>query len=172
MKRLYDLANLALLVLTGLFIRSSYALLPDHIPMHFDLAGRPDRWGGRGSLVILFILPLVMTAVFYLLIWSIAKLGANPRGLNMPHKEEFLRLPAEKKDVYWSLFREFFAGLAVAINLLFYFIIRGTVRIATGGTSRLLFGSIIPAFALLVLVLIYYFWRLFTLPGKLIQGEM
>jgi uncharacterized membrane protein len=171
MRRVFDLANLILLFLAGIFVYSSYPRLPERIPMHFDLAGRPDRWGGRGSIFVLFVFALVMTTVFYLLIRFIPRLAANPRSLNIPHKEEFLKLPAEKQETYWAIFKEFFAGLAAAINLLFYLIIRGTVRIATGETRLLPFKLLIPAFLLIVLVAVYYFVRLITRPGKLVRGE-
>jgi uncharacterized membrane protein len=171
MKRLYDLANLTLLFLTGLLVYRAYPRLPERVPMHFGIAGRPDRWGGRESLVVLVVIPLVLTAVFYLLIRLLPRLGANPRTLNMPHKEEFFRLPQEKRDVYWALFGEFFAGLAVAINLLFYLIIQSTVRIALGEASLLPFRVMLPAFVLMALLMIFYLRRLFTLPGKLIRGE-
>jgi uncharacterized membrane protein len=171
MKRLYDLANLTLLFLTGLLLTSWYPRLPERVPMHFNMAGQPDRWGGRGAIVMLFVVPLAMTAVFYLLIRYIPRLGANPRHLNVPNKEEFLRLPAEKREIYWALFKEFFAGLTVAINLLFYLIIRGTLRVATGAAGLLTFRAMLPALALIVVLMVFYFRRLFTLPGKLIRGE-
>jgi uncharacterized membrane protein len=171
MKRLFDLANLTLLFLTGAFVYGSYPRLPERIPMHFDMTGRPDRWGGRGGFLVLFVMPLVMTGVFYLLIRFIPRLGANPRYMNIPHKEEFLKLPVEKRDIYWALLKEFFAGMAVAINLLFYLIIRGIVRIATGGTSSLPVKLMLPALVALALFLVFYLPRLITLPEKLIRGE-
>lgn len=171
MKRLFDLANLALLVLTGVFVCQSYPRLPARIPMHFNMAGEPDRWGGRGGFIGLFVMPFVLTAVFYLLIRFIPGIGANARYLNIPHREEFLKLPAEKRDVYWGVLKEFFAGLAAAVNLLFYLIVRGTVRIAMGEASLLPFSSMLPALVALALVMAFYFRRLITLPGKLVRGE-
>lgn len=172
MKRLYDLANLILLLLAGLFIRASYPRLPERIPMHFDLAGRPDRWSGRGGVIALLVVPVVITAVLYLLIRHLPRLGANPRYLNIPRKEEFLRLPPEKREVYWELLKEFIAGITAAVNLLFYLIIRGTVRIALGGSTLLPLKAMLPALIGLALILVFYFWRLLTLPGKLIRGDI
>jgi len=171
MKRIFDLANLTLLFLTGVFVYRSYPRLPERIPMHFDMAGRPDRWGGRGGFISLFVTPLILTAVFYLLIRFIPRLGANARRMNIPHKEEFLKLPEEKRDIYWALLKEFFAGLAAAINLLFYLIIRGTVRIATGGADLMPFRAMLPALVVMAFLLVFYLIRLITLPGKLVRGE-
>ncbi|MGB8958429.1 MAG: DUF1648 domain-containing protein [Candidatus Aminicenantales bacterium] len=170
-KRLFDLANLALLALTGVFAYRWYPHLPARIPMHFNMAGQPDRWGGRGGFISLFAMPFVLTAVFYLLIRFLPGLGTNPRAMNIPHKEEFLKLPAEKRDIYWAVVKEFLAGLAAAINLLFYLIVRGATRIATGETSLLPFKLMLPALAAMALIMAFYFRRLITLPGKLVRGE-
>ncbi len=171
MKRVYDLANLVLLLLTAFFVNASYHRLPERIPMHFDMAGRPDRWSGRVSIIMLVVIPFVLTGIFYLLIRLVPRFGANPRYLNIPRKAEFLRLPPEKQDVYWALYKEFFAGLAAALNLLFYLIIRATVQIATGELGLLPLRAVLPALVFMVLIMVFYVRRLFVLPGRLIRGD-
>ena len=171
MKKLYDLANAALLFLLGLFVYAWYPKLPERFPSHFDLAGNPDRWSGRGAFLIIVAVPFILTLVFYILIRFMPRLAGNPQRLNIPHKQEFLKLPAEKQMVYWTLLQEFFAGLMAAINLLFYLIIRGTVRVAAGQTGVLPLSSMLPALAAMALLMIFYFRRMFTLPGKLVRGE-
>jgi uncharacterized membrane protein len=171
MKRLYDLANLSLLLLIGLFVYTSYPRLPARIPMHFNLAGRPDRWDGRGGIVVLAGLALVMTLALYAVIWLTPRLAKNSRYVNIPRKQQFLLLPAEKQESYWQVYKDFFAALALAINLLFYLILRGMVRIATGAAGLLPFKAMLPAFALMAVVLVYYTWRLIALPGRLIRGD-
>jgi uncharacterized membrane protein len=171
MKRVYDLANLVLVFLTALFVNASYHRLPERIPMHFDMAGRPDRWSGRGGIVMLVVIPFVLTGIFYVLIRLIPRLGTNPRYLNIPRKAEFLRLPAEKQDVYWALYKEFFAALAATLNLLFYLIIRATVRIATGELSLLPLRAVLPALVFMALIMVFYVRRLFVLPARLIRGD-
>jgi hypothetical protein len=170
MRRIYDLANLILLLLTGVLVYQSIPRLPERVPMHFDIAGHPDRWSGRGGLVWLSVLPLIITVILYLFMHYVPRLGANARSMNIPRKEEFLKLPADKRDIYWAVFGEFFAGLAAATNLLFYLIIRGTVKVAMGERSLLPFGAALPALVVLGLFMVLYFWRLITLPGKLIRG--
>jgi uncharacterized membrane protein len=171
MKRLFDLANATLLFLTALFVYAWYAKLPARFPSHFDLAGNPDRWSGKGAFLIIVAFPFILTVVFYVLIRFMPRLAGNPRRLNIPHKEEFLKLPAEKQMVYWALLQEFFAGLMAAINLLFYLIVRGTVRVAAGEASLLPLSAMLPALAAMALLMLYYFRRMFTLPGKLVRGE-
>jgi uncharacterized membrane protein len=171
MKRLFDLANAALLFLTALLVYAWYPKLPGRFPSHFDLAGNPDQWSGRGAFLVIVAVPFILTLVFYILIRFMPRLAGNPRRLNIPHKEEFLKLPAEKQAIYWTLLQEFFAGLMAAINLLFYIIVRGTVRVAAGQTDLLPLSTMLPALAAMALLMIYYFRRMFSLPGKLIRGE-
>jgi len=171
MKRLFDLLNLTLLLLMGMAVTAAYPRLPARVPMHFDLAGRPDRWSGRSGLVVLVVFAAVMTGILYLIIRLTPKWAINPRYLNIPRKEEFLRLPAEKQAAYWAVYREFFAGLAAAINLLFYLILRGTIRIAEGSASLLPFKLMIPALVVMGLVLVYYTRRLIVMPGRLVRGD-
>jgi uncharacterized membrane protein len=171
MKRLFDLANLTLLFLMGMTVTAAYPKLPARIPMHFDIAGRPDRWSGRGGLIVLLALAAVMTAALYVIVGLTAKWAANPRYLNIPRKNEFLRLPAEKQAAYWAVYREFFAGLAASVNLMFVLILDGTVRIAKGGASLLPFKAFAPALVIMALVMGLYTRRLIVMPGRLIRGD-
>ena len=171
MKRLFDLANATILFLTALFVYTWYPRLPERFPSHFDLSGNPDAWSGRGAFLVIVAVPFSLTIVFYILIQFMPRLASSPQRLNIPHKEEFLKLPVEKQMVYWTLLQEFLAGLMAAINLLFFLIIRGTVRVAAGQASLLPLSSMLPALATMALLMIYYFRRMFTLPGKLLRGE-
>jgi len=171
MKRLFDLLNMTLLFLMGAAVTAAYPRLPARVPMHFDLAGRPDRWSGRGGLIALVVMAAVMTGVLYLIIRLTPKWAVNPRYLNIPHKEEFLQLPEEKRDAYWAVYREFFAALAASVNLMFYLILRGTIRIAEGSASLLPFKLMMPALVVMALVLVYYTRRLMVMPGRLIRGD-
>ncbi len=172
MKRVFDLANLVLLVLLEAALYRAYPRLPARIPMHFNLAGQPDRWGGRGGLIVLALAPVVMTVVLYLVARYAIGRGASARSVNIPHKEEFLRLPAEKQEIFWSVLREFLAGIAAAMNLLFYLIVGGTIRVAAGQASLVPFKLMAPALALLAAIMVFYLWRMMTLPGKLVRGEL
>jgi uncharacterized membrane protein len=172
MKRLFDLANLVLLLLIGVVFFRSYPDLPARVPAHFNFAGRPDRWGSRDEMIWLAVLPAIATAVLYLMVAMVPRLAANPRSVNIPHKAEFLRLPAEKKEIYWAIYREFFAGLAAALDLLFYLFIRGSIEVAMGTRTGLPLKDALPAFILMGVLMVYYVWRMMSLPGKLIRGEV
>ena len=50
--------------------------------------------------------------------------------------------------------------------------IDATVRIAEGGAALLPFKLMAPALALMAVMMIVYIRRMFTLPGKIIRGEV
>ena len=171
MKRLYDLANFALLSLIGVVLARSYPRLPARVPAHFDMAGRPDRWGAKDEMIVLFVLPLILTVALYAAVGLVARFKTGSRALNIPHRQEFLRLSPERQEPYWALYREFFAGLAAGMNLLFYLFIKGSIDVALGTRTGLPFKTGLPAFVVLVLLMLFYVWRLFAMPGRLIRGE-
>ena len=170
-KRMYDAANLLLLFLVSYTVYSTYSKLPERIPTHFNFFGRPDSWGGRGSFIFLAAFAWGLTLVFYALIRYMPRIGRNPRTLNIPHKEEFLKLPEQKQLRYWALFAEFMAGLMAAVNLLLYLVIRATARIGMGEAAILPLTYMLPALLLIAFLSILYVVRLARLPGKLIRGE-
>ena len=72
-----ELLGLALLLATiGLTIWA-FATLPARIPSHYDLAGHPNTYGGKGSLLIF---PLMSVAMYALLSW----LNLYPHTFNYP----------------------------------------------------------------------------------------
>ncbi len=172
MKRLYDLANLALLGLIGTLVARSYSRLPARVPAHFNLAGQPDRWGAKDDMLVLFLLPAVIAGVLYVFVGLVSRLKARAAFANIPHKAEFLRLPAEKQEIYWALCREFFAGLAAGMNLVFYLFIKGSIDVAMEAKTSLPLKDGLPALGLLGVLVLFYFWRLLALPGKLVRNEV
>jgi uncharacterized membrane protein len=170
-KKLYDLVNLILLLLISNTVYSAYPKLPSRIPTHFNFAGNADRLGGKEGVVWLTAMAWGMTLIFYLLGHNIRRLNRKPQSLNIPHKEQFLKLPEEKQSIYWDLVKEFLVGLTVGTNLLWYLLVRGTLRIISGEMSVLSFKTMLPALVVMILMLIVYLSRMSTLPGKLVRGE-
>lgn len=79
------LINLDLLAVFGLILSFILPLvfwsgLPERIPSHFDLAGRPDAWSGRNSI---WILPGVSLFIFLLILLSRWLTGKYPNKMNI-----------------------------------------------------------------------------------------
>lgn len=51
--RLMNWLSLLLLAATTLFLLLSWQHIPEEVPMHFNALGEIDRWGGKGSLLVL-----------------------------------------------------------------------------------------------------------------------
>lgn len=56
-------------------VLASWSDLPERLPMHFDMAGQPNRWGPRGEL---FVLPTIS----FVLLVSMAALSRFPHIYN------------------------------------------------------------------------------------------
>jgi len=171
MKRIYDLVNAALLGLIAYSVLSRYGSLPDRIPTHFDIAGNPDRWGPKAELFVFVAVSLGLTILFYAFILAVPRLARNPQFLNIPAKEEFLKLSPEKQRPYWELLQEVLAGMAVSVNLIFLLTAQGTLRIVQGKSTSLAFKDMLGGFAALALIIVIYLPRLMTLPRRLSRGE-
>ncbi|MFD1141637.1 DUF1648 domain-containing protein [Larkinella insperata] len=77
---------LALLLIIGqlALIFGYYPQLPETIPVHFGLAGKPDRWGGRGNL---FVVP-GLSVFFFVLFWGIRQIPAEFYNQPVPQTPE------------------------------------------------------------------------------------
>jgi uncharacterized membrane protein len=171
MRKIYDILNAGLLALITYTVLSRHASLPDRVPVHFGISGTPDRWGSKSELFILVALVWGLTLLFYAFILSAPRLGRKPQLLNIPDKEEFLKLSPDRQAPFWELLQEFMAGLAVSVNLIFYLIIQGTLRVIDGRTAALPTRNLFVGLAILFLMIVLYLPRMFTLPKKLIRGD-
>ena len=57
---------IAILILNLVVTGSFYPQLPDQIPLHFDVNGDVDRWGGRNSIWLTALLPVGIYGLFHL----------------------------------------------------------------------------------------------------------
>lgn len=100
----FEFIGIFLLLLSFYLAWSYYPQLPDRIPTHFNFAGVPDGWGGRGSI---FIYPVLGAAIYlFLTALNIAfSLVEDPR--------KMINLPANRKA---ALSREQIETLRIFIN--------------------------------------------------------
>jgi hypothetical protein len=99
----------------------AWGRLPERIPMHFDFAGNPDRWGGRWTILLL---PLV-TAVLYALLGFVARF---PHTFNYPWP-----ITAGNAARQYALARGLLVALRVVLGWLFFGIMVGTCWAAMVG---------------------------------------
>ncbi len=118
-----------------------YPRLPDRYPIHFDMSGTPDGWASK-SVATWFLLPLVslvMTALMMGLgLGGINAMARHTPGLiNIPRKDEFLRLSPEERVRVLGPMSVFLLLVGAMEGGLFLWLVEGIGRVATGATQML-----------------------------------
>jgi|SRR5580704_13049286 hypothetical protein len=141
MRKSLEAAALVLLCLT--WGRTANALfgsdpLPAQIPIHFDLGGRPDRWG---TPEMLWLMPL-MTTVIYSLMTLVAR---YPSAFNFP-----MRIKPAARPHLEAIALNLISWLKVEVLGLFFWIQFQAIQYARNGS-----GELSPVFLPLALVTIF-----------------
>jgi hypothetical protein len=149
----------ALAVLWGL-AATWWPTLPAKIPLHFDAAGVPDRWG-PASVANWFMLPFIAT-------WITAMIGGIaiflpslarhwPGIVNVPQKKRWVALPPEERIRTAEPIRWMLGLVGLLANALFVWILWGTRWVAMdpdpANPSRTL-GGLWPVLAMTGLLLV------------------
>jgi uncharacterized membrane protein len=64
--------------------------LPEQVALHFDMAGRPDRWGSKRELIAVTVLLTVLNAGIYLLLTNIYRI--DPKQKAAENKDRLLKM--------------------------------------------------------------------------------
>ena len=113
-----EIAALIFSLLPGLILLQQWNTLPDEIPAHFGITGRPDRWGGKWQA---WILPVVSLVIY----GAMSAVGGTWHWLLGREQTQ----PAEAVAILlW---------IKLADGALFAYLLRMTVRIARGQAERL-----------------------------------
>jgi hypothetical protein len=125
------------------------AKLPERIPAHFDLAGRPDRFGDRdGTIALMVAFSVAISALLIGLAFFVRRAIVRwPAIVNLPRKERILALPPEERVAAVEPLAAALAWIAVPAQALFVYILLGTYRVATGEAATL------PAWPIAICVL-------------------
>ena len=121
-----ELAALAALLLAIGVAVQAWPRLPGTVPMHFDLAGEPDGWGGRGSILV-----LPGSALFlYLLLTGVQRLPSH--WYNYP-----VTITEENRERQYRLARDLVVWMKAAVLGLFAHVTVAVVRTALGEATGL-----------------------------------
>ena len=73
----YIILPVGIFLLSIILIAYFYRLLPAEVAYHFQADGSPDRWLGRGAIILWVLLPqLFLTLLAGAITWGISKLAA------------------------------------------------------------------------------------------------
>ena len=121
-----------------------YSSLPETIPTHFNGAGRPDGYGGKGTLLML---PVIGTVLFV----SMTILNRFPQIFNYP-----TNITVENAARQYANATRMMRFLKFAIVLVFSIIVFQTIR-TVEGKSKGLGGWFLPVVLGLVLIPTVFF---------------
>ncbi len=159
------------LLLTGLTVYAiiTWGELPAKVPVHFGFGGVPDRWAVKGfEIIFIYLMPWIITVLLYavtyfLVPWMVKK---HPGSVNIPNKEKFLALPAEQQRPVWICMNELMAAMCVMVNIIFCYLLHGTIAVATGRADKLDSALLFLLLGLLVAVLVFYTIRLLRITRR------
>lgn len=113
------------IILNIIFIAMFWNELPNRIPTHFGPSGAPDAWGGKGMLLFL----TGMNVMLYLLLTIVSRL---PQTFNYP-----VKVTTENALQQYYLARYLLLLLKTETVLLFTYILWGTIQVAQGKAEGL-----------------------------------
>jgi uncharacterized membrane protein len=106
-----DIISGFLILLQFVIIFIFWSKLPDKIPIHFNLSGEPNGWGGKNSIFILPVLSIVLFSLITIL-------------SSYPHTFNYLFEITEKNSVIqYTLVKNYLAVIKTLIIVLFMLII-------------------------------------------------
>lgn len=106
------------LLLSWWVAASSYPRLPASVPLHFNLQGEADNWGGRWTI---FLLPAINTVIIvgeYWLFKYMLATGRMPAGMELPIHVLWLELSVLFAFLTWRISQVAF-GRARGLGLWF-----------------------------------------------------
>ena len=141
MRRLLEAVSVgALLVNSGLtwLALDSPFKVPDQIPIHFDIAGRPDAWGSPLSLLVLLVVALFIYATITAVSWF-------PSAFNYP-----TRVTAQNRDRLQQIALNMMAWIKAELICLF-----AVIQYATIDTARHARNGLSPILMPVALVIVF-----------------
>jgi len=152
-----ELFPLALLAFTLYLTISSYASLPDHVPAHFNFQGVPDRWGGRGEVIIFPVLSFFLYCLFIGITVALSVVKDPKSMINLPSRMKAALTVAQAEGLRVVLLRSLFALKMLTLGLLAYLAFT-TIQVAAGRATSI--GVYLLVFVAAILAVAgYMVWR-------------
>jgi uncharacterized membrane protein len=142
-----------LLTIWGLVI-NRYPNLPELIPMHYNLAGKVDRFGGRTTI---FTLP-ILTTVLYI---GLTLLHVFPQQLKYTAS-----IPLENKQLLFITAMRMKRYLKLIIVVLFGYILYADIQYSNETSNGLGFWFLPVTIVVICLPTIYFIYMVMKLSSK------
>jgi uncharacterized membrane protein len=141
---------LLLIWMTGLY---AYTALPDRIPTHFDLSGKPDAFGNRLTFLLLPVAFSVAPLIILLVVrFRFTLVNRFPYLINLPaFFAQIGQLPEERRSYWLNKYFEFVAAVGVAVSAFLLALFLGIYTGTVGGEMPWWFTVITVAVPLILI---------------------
>lgn len=139
-----ELLGLGAMLVCVLIVAVNYSALPDRIPMHFDAAGAPDRFGHKGELWLLATVVVVLCLANWVIARFIHRLRDTPLGTSL------------SSPLQLRLARRLVLLLNAELALTFVIAMQQAVRLGHGVSDRLDNAGLIGMLVLMGLTVLAY----------------
>ncbi len=130
----------------------AWGSLPEKIPTHFGISGKPDSWDEK-SFWSWFLMPIIALATTILFTWLSRWTLRRPDVINLPNKERLLRLTLDRQRQVVIKMNGIMGWMSVGLNLLFCMIQYSVYRTANGSDEQtLVLAVIISSIVLLPMI--------------------
>ncbi|MFA1820346.1 DUF1648 domain-containing protein [Virgibacillus oceani] len=163
-----DVISFIILLLTAVYVIFQYRQLPEEIPHHFNIAGEPDAWGGKGILIGMLVLyGFILSQAFVLNYFLI--INQEPKEtmqfVNMPFIKKEALTEKQLKQIKRNTAR-MMALINLMISLMFSWLLYRTIQTAMEQEGGLGPGILILTLIILI-VPFYYIWKTYRIAkGK------
>lgn len=108
----------AIIILMWAFALYAYFTLPDIIPTHFGIEGKPDDYGDKSTFLFLALIFCITPVIFLLLVkYRFVLINRYPYLINLPGFFLYIEKIEYQRRAYWyNKYFEIFLWLGVAIS--------------------------------------------------------
>jgi uncharacterized membrane protein len=152
--KVLEIAAWALLIVLIGFTIFAYVQMPETVPVHFNIKGDPDRYGGKSTIFLLAGIGVALVALFMFLLKS----PGNYSKYNYP-----IKVTPEHQAKVYALSARLMRVIMVNILIMFLFITVEIFLIATGKIESTGVWSVILMILLPIAPVAYYLRRMMKL---------
>ncbi|MEW5925744.1 MAG: DUF1648 domain-containing protein [Candidatus Zixiibacteriota bacterium] len=119
-EKTFELVAAAGLLLSIFLIINYWTSLPDEVPSHFGMSGKPDAWSGKGLLIVLPLVSLFLYALFTIV-------SRFPQYANY-----LIKITEQNVERQYRMARQFMAILKAELIWVFTLINWASIAVALG----------------------------------------
>jgi len=139
-----------IIILINIYLSlKQYNVLPEKIPIHWDMSGNVNGWANK-SYKTLLLMPITQMIMIIIMFLSYKSIGWAKRQISATNPEQSL----ERDRIFRRATSAFIIGTSIIINLMFTFINLVVIQMLTVSTKIMLIVTLLPIILILVIAII------------------